>query len=140
MGTQTSTAIANADPPRAIHAGLLSKTVQYNSADVTISASATTILMARIPNKATIIDYVADQTSGAATCPADVGISGVDLSAFSSAQAKGSVHRATKGVPYDVSLTDTADDQFITVAMTLDNGTNTASTKANLTVIYTMDK
>lgn len=138
MATLTSTAAASGIPARHIHAGLQSKSVKFNAGATAMSDSATTVLMVKVPNKANVIDVIEYHTSGAATCPTDLGI-GDDLSAFASGVTKGAVNRASTGVPYKVSLSDDATNQFVYVKATPTHGTSTTSFKCNLTVVYTMD-
>ena len=138
MATLTASAAASGRSPRAVHAGVNSLTVRYNSGSTEISPSATTIYMAKIPHGATIIDVIDYHTAGSATCPADIGVVG-SLAEFVSAATLGAVTRAALGVPYTVSVSaDTA--QYRVVTATVTPGTATASVKINLTVLYTMDE
>lgn len=138
MATLTATAAAAGAQPRAVHAGVNSVTVTY-SGSTAISPSATTILMAKIPNGATIIDTNGIVSSGAATCPFTIGVQG-DLSAFATGGTVATVLRATKGVPYDVSLSDSAIPLYKYVTMTVTPGTVTTEVEAKLTIQYTMDR
>lgn len=142
MATLTSTAAASGRSPRSVHAGVNSVTVYYNSVATQISPSATTIFLAKIPNKATITDIISYHTSGAATCPMDIGIevgATNTLSAFATAATQGAVTRAALGVPYLVSCSDDAVTQYGIVKGTVTPGTATASVKINITINYTMD-
>lgn len=138
MATLTATAAASTGQARALHAGVNSITVTYSGA-TEISPSATTILMAKIPNGATILDVIGDVSSGAATCPFTMGIDS-NLSAFATGGTITSVLRATKGIPYDVSLSDDAAIQYSTVRMTVTPGTATSEVEAKMTITYTMDR
>jgi len=138
MATLTATAAASGAQPRAVHAGANSVTVTY-SGSTAISPSATTILMAKIPNGATITDVNGIVSSGAATCPFTLGIEG-DLSAFATGGTVATVLRATKGIPYDISLSDSAIPLYKYVNMTVTPGTVTTEVEAKLTVFYTMDR
>lgn len=138
MATLTATAAASAVEPRNIHAGLQSVSVEYNSGSTAISDSATTVLMCKVPNGATIVDVIEYHTTGAATCPVDVGVQGA-LAAFNSAGTQGTANHASTGIPYKVSLSDDATNQFVYVTATPTAGTTTASFKCNLTVMYCMD-
>ena len=137
MATLTTTAAASGQP-RSCHAGVNSITVTYSGA-TEISASATTILMAKIPNRATILDVNGYISSGAATCPFTIGVQG-DLSAFATAGTKATVLRATKGLPYDISLSDDAAAQYKYVTITATPGTATSEVEAKVTVLYTLDR
>lgn len=138
MATLTSTAAASTGVVRK-REGLNTITTTFNDT-TTISASATTILMCKVPHGATILDVYGKVSSGAATCPFTIGIQG-DLSAFATGGTLGGVVlRATKGIPYDVSVSGDTATQFIYVNMTVTPGTNTTEVEPTLTVIYTTDK
>ncbi len=126
--------------------GVVRKNNGVNTISVTfndttaISASATTILMCKIPHGATILDVYGKVSSGAATCPFTIGIQG-DLAAFATNGTLGGVLlRATKGVPYDVSVSGDTATQYMYVNMTVTPGTLTTEVEPTLTVIYTNDK
>lgn len=138
MATLTSTAAAATGVVRANETGVTSITATFNDA-TEISPSATTILMVKVPHGATIIDVIGSVSSGAATCPFDLGIQG-NLSAFATAGTITSVLRATKGIPYDVSVSDDAANQFIYVTATVTPGTATSAVEVKLTCNYTMDR
>lgn len=132
-GTQTSTAIPSTTVPRAVHAGLQAATA-YWSASASAPVSAMTVFMLKVPHGAVIKDVIGHWTSGAASCPTDVGVVGA-LARFGSG-TQGTVFRATEGLPYTVSATTTG-YEIITITPTI--GTETASLKADLTVFYDMD-
>lgn len=126
--------------------GVVRKNNGVNTISVTfndttaISASATTILMCKIPHGATILDVYGKVSSGAATCPFKIGIQG-NLSAFATGGTLGgALLRATKGVPYDVSVSGDTATQYMYVNMTVTPGTLTTEVEPTLTVIYTNDK
>lgn len=133
MATLTSTAMSQ--PAQAPQPGVNSVTVLYNGLATQISASATTILMAKVPTPAKILDFIQQHSTGSLTCPMDVGVDS-DLDALATAATQAAVSRATAGVPYQVSLSDGAVNRFSTVKCTVTPGTATASVKINLTVLY----
>ena len=137
MATLTATAAASTGVVRANN-GVNSLTVTY-SGSTAISPSATTIYMAKIPNRATILDVLGIVSSGAATCPFYLGVDG-DLSAFATGGTVATVLRATKGLPYDISLSDSAAAQYKYITLTATPGTLTTEVEAKVTVIYTMDR
>ncbi len=138
MATLTSTAAASTGVVRK-GVGLNSITTTFNDA-TSISPSATTILMCKIPHGATILDVYGKVSAGSATCPFDIGIQG-NLSAFATAGTLGNVVlRATKGIPYDVSVSGDTATQYIYVTMTVTPGTATTEVEPTLTVVYTTDK
>jgi len=139
--TLTSTAAASGVPPRAVLAGLNSLSVQFDSGATSLSG-ASTVYMAKIPSGATIVDVIQYHSSGAATCPMDIGISNAtgSLSAFASQATQGTATHAEKGVPYDVDASQTVTAGYEILKCTTTAGTETANVKINLTVLYTMDK
>lgn len=80
----------------------------YN-ATAALEASAQTILLHKIPNGATIVDFREHHTTGATSCPMDVGIDS-SLSAFSSQGTQAVVNRLSVGanLNYTVSLSASA--------------------------------
>lgn len=139
MATLTATTYAKL--PRANHTGVTSVSGSFNAGSTEISASATTVFLCKVPHGATILDIYEHHTTGAATCPVDIGIDAT-LSAFVSQATQASVTRATVGanIPYTVSLSDDSVTQYSTIKATYTPGTATASLKCNFTVLYTMDK
>ena len=138
MATLTATAFSS--PPRAVHAGLNSRTIEYNSGATEISVSATTVFLCKIPHGATIVDLVTHHSSGAATTPVDYGIDAT-LSAFISQATLGVITRAAvvANIPYKVSVSDLATNRFAILKATATPGTATASLIIKTTVFYTMD-
>lgn len=140
MATLTASAAVAGAPARSVHAGVNSITVNYDNSSTSISAdSLTTILMAKIPHGASILDVQGVVSSGAATCPFTLGISG-NNSAFATAGTVNTILRATKGLPYDVSVSDDTATQYIYVTMAVQPGTATTDVEGKMTVIYTMDR
>lgn len=140
MPTLTSSAAASAGPVRNHKVGVHSITATYDAGTTSIGASATTILMAKIPNRATILDIYGKVSSGAATCPFTVGVSNGNLSSFATGGTVNTILRATKGLPYDISLSDDAAAQYVYANMTVTPGTETAAVEAFMTVVYTLDR
>lgn len=138
--TYTSTAIANNRAIPKLHAGVTTNRVSYNSGttSMTASAGANVVLLCRVPNKTTVIDLIEFHTTGAATCPTDFGFAG-DVSALGSALTQAITNRANKGVPYDVSVSDSAVAQYKTLQCMPLPGTSTASFKVDVTVLYVAD-
>ncbi len=138
MATLTATAAASGVAPRAVHAGVNSVSVSFNSGSTAISISATTILMCKIPSGATILDFIQQHSSGAAACPMDTGVD-TSLAALDAAATTGTMSRATVGVPYAVDHSKTVTAGYQLVKCTVTPASVTASVKVSLTVIYTMD-
>jgi hypothetical protein len=138
MATLTATAYAN--EPRAIETGLISKTIEFNSGSTSIDVSATTILLCKLPNGATVVDMMEHHSCGAATCPADFGIDST-LSAFISGGAQATNNRMSvrNNIPYKVSVSDDATVRYGVFKATVTPGTATASVIIKTTIFYTMD-
>lgn len=138
----TLTSTAYSQTPRSLHAGVESISFDYTTAaGVTLSASAnaTVILGPRIPNGHSILAVMGSHSSGAATCPADIGIDAT-LSVFASQKAQGTNALAgATNVPYKVSVSDDAVNQWQTVKVSLTPGTDTTAVNAKYTVLYTRD-
>jgi hypothetical protein len=152
MATLTATAFARA--PRAVHAGVNSQSIYFNSGATVISNSATTVFLTKIPIGATILDVFGEHTINADTCPVDIGIinqqvsSGgtatarfSSLSAFISGATKGSRTRASvvNNLPYLVTAADTDVNRYNILAATATPGTAAANLILRYTVLYTMD-
>lgn len=138
MATLTSTAMART--PTENYKGLTVKSIEFNSGATEVGASATTVLMAKIPNGAIIVDIWGNHTCGAATCPVDLGIDAT-LSAFASALTLGTQARAdvVANLPYKVSLSADAEPKYAVFKATATPGTATASVIVKYSVAYTMD-
>lgn len=141
--TATSTAMALVD--RNMPSGTVARSVRFVNATTTLSASANAFIVqfCRIPNKASIMYLSEAHSSGAATCLADIGIKDqvLTLSAFMSQVTAGQNNVATaQKLPYVVSITDTQATQYAYLVGGFTVGTNTASFKATLNVIYTLDQ
>ena len=139
MATATQTATSMANPARSLPTGLISKTISFNSGATSVSG-ASVVQLCKIPHGATITDLVQYHTTGADSCPVDIGISSDNASTFASQSTQAAVSRATKGIPYRVSKSDDAADQFDILTVTATPGTATASFKIDLTVYYSMDE
>lgn len=140
MATTTFTAAAFNQQPRQLFDGVNSVTATINT--LAISASgASTVFFAKIPKGATILEVIEHHTTGAATCPADLGYDGT-LSAFISAGAAGGILRLTTAVSVGLQIpaqTTTATG-YVKLIGTYTPGTATASLIAAVTVLYTMDR
>lgn len=140
--THTATAFAN--QARQVHAGLNAVSAITTSpagAGFTLSASAnaSVFFMAKVPNKAVIVDVIESHSTGAATNLADVGIDDT-ISAFCSQVTQGQVNRGSviANIPYYVNITDTANPQYSIVKVGFAPGTNTAVCQCRLTVLFHM--
>lgn len=141
--THTATAFVN--QARQVHAGVNAVSAVTTSpagAGYTLSASAnaTVFFMAKIPNKAVILDVIESHSSGANTNLADVGIDDT-ISAFCSQVTQGQVNRGSvlANFPYYVNNTDTANPSYSIVKVGFAPGTNTAVCQCRLTVLFAMN-
>ncbi len=136
-------------PAKSLPSGILSESFSLNLGAVTASG-ATLIQLAKIPVGATITDLQILASSGAATNPADVGITGTGAyngatgvtgtaSTFIAAGTGGAIARATKGLPWRVEASDDAVVRFATLTATVTPGTATVSLQIVGTVFYTLD-
>lgn len=138
MATQTATTYAK--DPRAIHAGVTSISGSYTHSG-TLDASAVTIFLCKIPNRATILDLVETHTAGASSCPVDYGIDST-LSLLVSQATLGVVNRlsAAVGVGYQISLSDDAVANYSTLKATATLASATTSFVLKFNLTYSMDR
>jgi len=148
MATATQSTTLMARPARAIVEGATTVPFSYNTGAVTASG-ATLIQLCKIPVGAVITDVQLTAFSGAATNPADIGISGTGVyrgaaatagtaSTFASAGTGGAVVRATKGLTWKVEASDDATTRFATLTATVTPGTATVSLQIDGSVTYLM--
>lgn len=139
MATRTASTATRGAQPLAIEKGLNTKVIKYNSGSDSFDASATTVLLAKIPQGATIVDVHGYHSTGSATAPMDVGI-GSSVSAFISAGAQGLINRASKGViDYTVSVSADAAVQYEFLKATVTLASATTSVKISVSVNYLAD-
>lgn len=153
MATATLTSTAFARSPRAVHAGVNSQSIVFNSGAVTASG-ATTVFLTKLPIGATVLDVFGEHTINADTCPVDIGIlnqqvsSGgtvtarfSSLSAFISGATKGSRTRAAvvNNLPYLVTAADTDTNRYNILVATATPGTQATNLILKYTVLYTLD-
>lgn len=139
MATRTALTAVRGASPLAIEKGLNTKVITYNSGTDSFDASATTVLLAKIPNGARIVDVREYHTTGSSAAPMDIGI-GASVSAFISAGAQGLVNRASKGIiDYTVSASADAAVQYEFLKATITPTSATASVKISVAVDYLAD-
>lgn len=132
--TATASAAATAGPVRALHSGVISISSTYIGQT---SITATTVLMCKIPNRATILDVQGIIESGAASSGIKLGKTG-SLSAYAGVASEDVISRATKGLPDTISLSDDAANQFVYISAQVTSGTASSAT-VTVTTFYTMD-
>ncbi len=136
----TLTSTAYSASPRDLPSGVYSVSIDY-TATVTLSASAnaTVILGPKIPNQHVILGVVGSHSSGAATCPVDVGYDD-SLSAFASQKTQGSnALCAATNVPFKVSVSDDAANLYRVVKFAATPGTDTAGVVFKYSVLASRD-
>lgn len=129
MATRTTAAAVSTVQPRLVHAGLNVATASYHANGNTTSAS-DVILMTKIPNKATIVDWYVRGHAGSSTTTFKLGFPGSDqaLGLFTLGATDSRVNGVT-ALPYTVNLSDDA-VQSVTLqatANTVASATVTAS-------------
>lgn len=139
----TLTSTAYSATPRQVHEGVYSVSFDYTTpAGVSLSASANSsvIFGPRIPNKTWILGIIGSHSSGAATCPVDIGLdSTISCLASQKAQAVNAINALSGSVPYLVSLSDDATVQYSTLKFGVTPGTDTAVVNFKYTVLLTRD-
>ena len=125
----TETSSAYLAGPRDIHAGAFDQAMIHTvAATASASANALVVLGQKVQNGLYIMGIEGYHTSGADSCPVDIGID-ADLSAIASQKTQGVnfvASNAKAGIfPYLVSITDTAAALYSVVKYGISAGTNT---------------
>ena len=149
MTAQTFTSTAYSATPRVIENGVYAQFFDYSTpAGTSLSASAGAVVVfgPRVQNGTTILNISGCHSSGAATFPFDVGITGTGIAAgatsqFASQKAAGTnaICAKTMSFPYKVSISDDAANQFATIVFTGAPGTDTAVVHLKYHVSMTRD-
>ena len=145
--TKTSASMAASIPVKGVHIGNQSVygAFTYTGATITASANALVVDMCKIPHGAYIHSIVEAHSSGADTCPVDIGIevtSGiVSLSAFASQVTKAISNVVSPlKLPFLVSCPDTQSTQYAKIKLGVSPGTATSAIQLAITVNYSFDK
>jgi hypothetical protein len=125
----TETAAIYAQGPRNIETGKFAQAMVHTvAATASASANALVVLGQKVQNGLYIMGIDGYHSSGADSCPADIGIAS-NLSVFATAKTQGVnfvASNAKAGVfPYLVSMSDSAVPQYQVVKYALTPGTNT---------------
>ncbi len=147
MTTNSSASAMNVSiPVKNMPSGLLSAsgTFDYVGAAITASANALRVYVCKIPHGAYITGITEAHSSGAATCPVDIGIevtSGtLSLSAFASAVTLGVTNVVSPlKLPFRVSCPDTQVTQYAKIVAGVTPGTATSAIQIAVMVNYCMD-
>ena len=142
---RTLTSTAYLATPKEIHVGVNAISFSYTNAagagnSLSSSANSTILLGARIPNGSTLIEIIGAHSSGADTMPVDIGIDG-SISKFFSQKTQLTRAIAAKGsnLPFKISVTDNAANQWRSVNFGITPGTDTALAMFNYTIYFMKD-
>jgi hypothetical protein len=140
---QTFTSTAYSATPKHLHTGVNAVSFDYTTpAGVSLSASANSAVVfgPRIPNKAVILNVMGRHSSGATTCPVDIGVDNT-ISALASQRAQASTGTPTNlEVPYRISLSDDAASLFSTIKFGVTPSSDTAVVRLQYVITYAMDQ
>lgn len=125
----TETSSAYLQGPRDVHVGNFSQSMLHTvAATASASANALVVLGQKVQNGLFIMGIEGYHTSGADSCPVDIGIDS-NLSAIASQKTQAVNIVASQCVagifPYAVSISDSAIPQYRTVKYGITPGTNT---------------
>lgn len=141
---RTLTSTAYGQTPKEIHVGVNAISFSYTNAasagSLSASANATILLGPKIPNQSYILDIIGSHSCGADSMPVDIGID-ASISKFFSQKTK--TTRAIAGVgsnlPFKVSVTDNAANQWRAVNFGITPGTDTEVANFRYTVYFMKD-
>ena len=151
VATYTSSVYANF-APKASHIGNVTVSGQYNNlAAATLVTVGDTILLAKIPHGAKIIDMQVDHTTNETALGIQYGLAsgavaggGASYSCFAGTTAKATISRITVQRPFgqglqNVSVSDLDPNRFAAFSATILSGTASTSFAINFQITYTMD-
>jgi len=140
---QTFTSTAYSAVPKKLSSGMNVVSFDYTTpAGTSLSASANSavLLGPRIPTGAVIHQIVERHSSGAATCPIDIGYDDT-LSVLASQWTQASTAIPTGlQVPHKISITSSTDQGTATLKFGITPGTDTAVVRFQCSVFYTYDQ
>ncbi len=138
---QTFTSTAYSAIPRVVENGVFSVSFDYTTAaGVSLSASANSavLLGPKIANGLHVLAVMGSHSSGAATCPVDIGFDDT-LSVLASQKTQGANALAAYNVPFKVSVSDDAAALYRVLKFGITPGTDTAVVNFKYTVLLTRD-
>ena len=145
--TLTTTTFAN-NPPKYVHAGVVSQSGYFNSGSSTLGTAGDTVFLCKIPHGAIILDFAEDHSTGATTAVYSFGLttggpSGqATLSLLIAAGVQATVNRQSVvgALPYQVSCSDLDPNRYGILSATCATGsTATSSLILNWRVWYRTD-
>lgn len=127
------------------HTGVAAWTTKYVRAQTTTLSTSDEVLMMKLPNHITIVDaFIRADTKSTVSGVFKVGVAGTDnnlIGTFSASDGGVTVNGATvlPTGPVEVSLSDSGDNVFTWVKLTVNSGATTSSATVSfaLTVLYT---
>lgn len=126
------------------HTGVQAWTTKYVRAQTTTLSTSDEVLMMKLPNHITILDaFVRADTKSSVSGKYKVGIAGTDnniIETFSGSDGSMFARPAAGSlIPVEVSLSDSADNNYVWVKLTCNSGATTSSASVSflLTVFYT---
>jgi hypothetical protein len=135
----TFTSTAYSATPKLNVTGLCSVSFDYTTtagASLSASANSAVVLGPRIPIGTRIVLVTGSHTSGAGTCPVDIGLDDT-ISALVSQKAQGAAGAASSdSLPYTVSVSDDAAVRYRTVKFGVTPGTDTSAVRLRYTIYY----
>lgn len=121
----------NVGAPTVVFGRFTNTTTDYTA------ATTTEVLLCKIPNRTTVTDLYISLSSASTAAPYDAGVDG-DTDAFVTAAAK-AVRASTTGFPYDISVSDSAANQFRYLTAVVTPGSTTAGMAIEFAVTYVAD-
>lgn len=138
----TFTTTAYSATPRLVEKGVYSVSFDYTTtagASLSASANSAVVLGPRIPNGVWILGVMGSHSSGAASCPVDIGVDNT-ISAIASQKTQGTnAITSNTTLPFKVSVSDDAAAQYQTLKFGVTPGTDTAAVNFKYTVLMTRD-
>lgn len=146
MSTFTATTYTNGTQARSVHAGVNHVEFQYASGSQSV-ASGDVIFLAKLPNRARVLDLIEDHSTGATTYGIAFGLAtgtnvggGASFSCFIATCAQATKNRlSVLGLPTTISLSDNDTNNFAILAAKVKTATTTTSLFINGICFYSSD-
>lgn len=125
------------------HTGLQVWTTHYTRVETTTLSTSDEVLMMKLPNHITIVDaMIRADTKSTVSGKFKVGVAGTDnnlIPTFSASDGGVTVRSTAPELPLEVSLSDSGDNVYTWVKLTVNSGATTTSQSVSfaLTVFYT---
>lgn len=125
------------------HIGVAAWTAKYTRVQTATLSTSDEVLMMKLPNHITILDaLIRADTKSTVSGKFKVGVAGTDnniIETFSGSDGGVTVRGTGAALPLDVSLSDSGDNVFTWVKLTVNSGATTSSASVSfaLTVFYT---